>query len=64
MSLRVRNFISCKEAELDCMLLLNINRKEYILSHLKRLHFPLVTSKDQCQGHSDFETLYLVKEQN
>ncbi len=25
-----------------------------------RLHFTLVTLKDQCQGHSDLEGLYLI----
>ncbi len=29
---------------------------------LMRLHLTLVTLKGHCQGHSDFEGLYLVKE--
>ena len=44
------------------MLLLNINRKACMRSLLARLHLNLVTLKGQCQGHSDFEGLYLVKE--
>ena len=43
------------------MLLLNINRKAYMGSPLVRLHLTLVTLKVQCQGHLDFEGLYLVK---
>ncbi len=31
---------------------------------LMRLHLILETLKDQCQGHSDFEGLNLVKEQS
>ncbi len=38
-------FISCKEAELRHMLLLNINRKAYMESPLMSLHLTLVTLK-------------------
>ncbi len=44
------------------MLLLNINRKAYVESPLMWLYFTLVILKGQCQGHSDFEVLCLVKE--
>ena len=44
------------------MLLLNTNRKAYMGSPLVQLHLTLVILKGQCQGHSDFEVLYLVKE--
>ncbi len=43
------------------MLLLNINTKAYIGSPLMQLHLTLVTFKGLRQGHSDFESLYLIK---
>ena len=43
------------------MLLLHKNRKAYMWSPLMQLHLTLVTSKGLCQGHSDFESLYLIK---
>ena len=60
-SLRFRSFISCKRAELGHMLLLNINTKACMGSSLMQLHLTLVTFKGLCQGHSDSETLYLIK---
>ncbi len=44
------------------MLLSNVNRKAYMENSFLRLHFTSVTLKCLCQGHSDFEGLYLVKE--
>ncbi len=44
------------------MLLLNINRKACIGMQLVQLHLTLVTLKGQCQGYSDVEGLYLVKD--
>ncbi len=59
-SLRFRSLISRKRAELGHMLQLNIDRKAYMGSLMGCLYFTLVTLKDQCQGHSDFEGLYLI----
>ncbi len=42
------------------MLQLNINEKAYMRSLTVCLHFTLVTLKDQCQGHSTLEGLYLM----
>ncbi len=42
------------------MLQLDINRKAYLGSLMMCLHFTLVTLKDQCQGHSDLEGLYII----
>ncbi len=53
-SLRFRN-ISRKGAELDHMLLLNINRKVSMESPLVQLHLTFMNLKGHCQGHSDFE---------
>ncbi len=61
-SLRFWSSISRKGAELGHMLLLNINRKVYTGSPFVWSHLTLLTLKSQCQGHSDFEGLYLVKE--
>ncbi len=44
------------------MLLLNINRKAYMWSPMALSHLTLSDIEGQSQGHSDFETLYLVKE--
>ncbi len=44
------------------MLRLNISRKAYMGTPLMQLHLTLVTLKGRCQGHSDFESLYFVKE--
>ncbi len=46
------------------MLLLHINKcgKACVGSPLVQLHLTLVTFKGQCQGHSDVEGLYLVKD--
>ncbi len=33
-----------------------------MVSPMVRLHFTLMTLKEQCQGHSDLEGLYLIKE--
>ncbi len=44
------------------MLLSIMNGKSYIVSQLMRLHLITVTLKGQYQGHSDFESLYLVQE--
>ena len=48
------------------MLLFSINRKAYMYvgSPFVQLHLTLVTLIDRGQGHSDFETLYLVKDQS
>ncbi len=46
------------------MLLFSINRKAYVGSPLVQLHLTLVTLIGWGQSHSDFETLYLVKEQS
>ncbi len=61
-SFTFRSLMFCKRAELGHMLLLNIDMKSYAGSPLMRLHLTLVTLKDQSQGHSDFEGLYLIKE--
>ncbi len=37
-----------------------INRKAYLRNLMMCLHFTLVTLKDQCQGHSHFESLYFM----
>ena len=55
-SLRFPALLSYNGAELGHMLLLNINRKAYMGSPETLLH---LTLKDQSQGHSDFEALYL-----
>ncbi len=44
------------------MLRLNITRKAYVGSLTVCLQFTLVTLKDQCQGHSNLEGLYLTHE--
>ena len=59
-SLIFQSIISRKGAELGHMLFLNINRKACMGSPLAQLHLTLVTLEGQCQGHSDFEGLYLV----
>ena len=59
-SLRCQRVISRKGAEVGHMLPLNINRKPYMGSPLVWLYLTLVTLKDQC--HSDFESLYRIKE--
>ncbi len=46
------------------MLLFSINRKAYVGGPFVQLHLTLVTLIGRGQGHSDFETLYLVKEQS
>ncbi len=43
------------------MLLLNINTKAFMGSPLVQLHLTLVTFEGLCQGHSDFESLYLIQ---
>ena len=43
------------------MLLLNINRKVYTGRPLMQLQLTLVTFKGLCQGHSDSESLHLIK---
>ncbi len=58
------NSVSCKGVELDHMLLLNINRKVCIESPLVQLNLTFANLKGHCQGHSDFEGLYLVKERS
>ncbi len=63
-SLRFRKLISRKGAELGHMLLLNINRKPYMASPMTLSHLTLNDLESQSQGHSDFEVLYLVKDQS
>ena len=46
------------------MLLFNISQKEYVGSPFVQSHLTLVTSIGRSQGHSDFEALYVVKEQS
>ena len=46
------------------VLLFSINRKAYVGSPFVHLHLPLVTLIGRGQGQSDFEALYLVKEQS
>ncbi len=59
-SLRFQSLIFRKEAELDPILLLIINRKPYMASLMTP---SLLTLSDlKGQGHSDFKALYLVKE--
>ncbi len=58
-SLTFQSLISCKGAELGHMLLLNINRKAYMESPMTSSH---LTLKGQNQGHSNFKSLYLIKE--
>ena len=57
-------FVFCKGAKLGHMLLLDTNRKAHMGNPLVWLHLTSVTLKGQCQGHSDLENLYLVKEQS
>ena len=59
-----RNIISSKEADLGHMLVLNINSKVCMESPLVQLHLTFMNLKGHCQGHSDFEGLYLVKERS
>ncbi len=61
-SLRLWALISHKGAELGHMLLLNINKRPY-MGTTKTLAFGLSDIEMSSQGHSDFEALYLVKEQ-
>ncbi len=63
-SLRFRRLTSCKGAELGDMLLLNINRKAYKGSPMTSSHMTLSDLESHNQGHSDFEALYLVKDQS
>ncbi len=63
-SLRFRNIISPKGAELSHILLLNINRKVCMESPLVQLHLTFLNLKGHCQGHSNFEGLYLMKERS
>ena len=63
-SLRFRSIISRKGA-VRAYITININminRKSYKGSPLMQLCVTSVTLKGQCQGHSDLENLYLVKE--
>ncbi len=46
------------------ILLFSINGKTYVGSPFVQLHLTLVTLIGRGQGHSDFETVYLVKEQS
>ncbi len=46
------------------MLLFNMIRKAYGGSPFVQLYLTLVTLIGLSQGHSDFEALYLVKEQS
>ncbi len=59
-SLRYRSFISFKGSELGHMLQLNINRKAYMGSLMVCLRFTVATLKDQCQGQSNLEGLYIM----
>ena len=60
-SLTFPGLISCEGAELHHKLLLNINEKAYMESPMTS-HMTFSDLEGQIQGHSDFETLYLVKE--
>ncbi len=44
------------------MSLFNINRKAYVGVHSVQLHLTLVALIGWSQGHSDFESLYLIKD--
>ncbi len=44
------------------MLPLKLNGKAYMGSPLMQLNVTLVTLKGLCQGHSGFNSLYLIKE--
>ncbi len=46
------------------MLLLNINRKVCMESPLVQLPLTFVNFKGHCEGHSDFEGLYPIKERS
>ncbi len=46
------------------MLLFSSNWKAFVGSPFVQLHLTLVTLIGRGQAHSDFETLYLVKEQS
>ncbi len=59
--LRFPSIISRKSSRLRPNVTITHYRKAYIGSPLVRLHLNLETLKGQCQGHSDFEGLYLVK---
>ena len=41
-----------------------VNRKAYMASPMTSSHLTLSDLESQVQGHSDFEALYLVKEQS
>ena len=56
------NFVRPYQIVLGYMLLLNIHTKAYMGSPMVCLHFALVTLKSQCQGHTDFEGLYVINE--
>ncbi len=55
--------MSYKGAELGHMLPININRNPYMGSQKTLSDLTLSDLEFQSQGHSDFEALYLVKEQ-
>ncbi len=61
-SLQFRSLISCTGAELGRMLLLNFNRKAYKESPMTSSHLTLSDLEGQIQGHSNVESLYLVRE--
>ncbi len=61
LSLKFWKLTCHKGVALGHMLLFNINRKPYMGSPMTPSHF---TMKGQSQGHSNFEALYLVKEQS
>ena len=62
-SLRSYELLSYKGAELGHILLININRNPCMGSLKTLSHLTLSDLEFQRQDHSDFEALYLVKEQ-
>ncbi len=61
-SLKFRNLISRKGAELGHRLPLNVNWKPYMGVELHHRVRPWGTLKGHCQGHMNFEVLHLAKE--
>ena len=56
--------LSCNGAELDHMLLVNINGKAYMGSSKTLSHMTLSDLERSKSGSPDFEALYIVKEQS
>ncbi len=56
-------FLKFRVSRIGHMLLLNSNGNPYMGKSIDaKLHFTSVFLNGQCQGHSDFESLYSIKE--